>query len=372
MNKNISCLLLMFLSLMIMSCSDNSTPAAPVTGWAIGWSEDAGNFSVKILKTDNGGAAWTLQALPAGCEGFQGNDISAVNQRVAWAAMSLNKGASIDGGILHTADGGASWTIQTLPDGMTNRQIKNIKGVSPTEAWAVSIGGDVLHTIDGGVSWNIVEVKDVDGHIITMTQVNRMDVTGQDIWIVDVNSFDMGVIHSPDGGLTWRREQLPDVLHNHGPLAISAFSSLIAWAAVNSEGYLWWTANGGLSWNKSKDTISGTADFDDICASSANVIWIAQNNGLSSGGVAARITVSDGVFSSNLYTDINYMMEGVAPMNDNIAWLVGFKTLRADPSLPKGVIYFTNDGGLNWQLQAMPANALDVNLWKVSFVGARR
>jgi len=36
------------------------------------------------------------------------------------------------------------------------------------------------------------------------------------------------------------------------------------------------------------------------------------------------------------------------------------------------VIAFTSDGGLNWQLQTMPANALDVNLWKVSFVGARR
>ena len=35
MNKNISCLLLMCLSLMIMSCGDNTTPAAPVTGWVI-------------------------------------------------------------------------------------------------------------------------------------------------------------------------------------------------------------------------------------------------------------------------------------------------------------------------------------------------
>ena len=364
----------MFLSLMIMSCNDNSMPAAPdtsVTGWAIGWSEDVDIFTVKILKTDNGGATWTLQALPVGCEGFQGNDISAVNHRIAWAAMSLNKGATIDGGILHTADGGASWTIQTLPDGMTNRQIKNIKGVSPTEAWAVSIGGDVLHTTDGGVSWTIVEVKDVDGNIITMKQVNRMDVTGQDIWIVAVHSYDLGVIHSPDGGLTWRQEHLPDVLSGHGPLTISAFSSLIAWAAVNSEGYLWWTANGGSSWNRSTDSISGTADFDDICASSANVVWIAQNSGYG-GGVAKRITVTDGSFSSNEFNDLNYTMEGVSAMNDNIAWLVGMKTFKASLSLPKGVIYFTIDGGLNWQLQTMPANALDVKLWKVSFVGAKR
>jgi photosystem II stability/assembly factor-like uncharacterized protein len=368
MNKNISCLLLMCLLLMIISCADNASPA-PVTGWAIGWSEDAGISTVKILKTDNGGATWILQTLPAECEGFRGNDISAVNHSVAWAAMSLDID-NPNSGILHTADGGASWTIQAIP--ITKRQIKSIKGVSPNEAWAVSIQGDVLHTTDGGVNWTIVEVKDVDGHIITMTQVNRMDVTGQDIWIVDVNSYDFGVIHSPDGGLTWWREQLPGVLHAHGPLSISAFSSLIAWAAVNSEGYLWWTANGGRSWNKSTSAISGTADFDDICASSANVVWIAQNNGFSSGGVAARVNVTNGIFSSNLYTDINYMMEGVAAMNDNIAWLVGFKTFTASSSLPKGVIYFTSDGGLNWQLQTMPANALDVNLWKVSFVGARR
>jgi len=370
MKNNISCLLLLCLSLMIISCADNASPE-PVTGWAIGWSDNADIFTVKILKTDNGGATWTLQALPVGCEGFQGNDISAVNHRVVWAAMSLNKGTTIDGGILHTADGGASWTIQTLPDGMTNRQIKNIKGVSPNEAWAVSIGGDVLHTTDGGVSWNIVEVKDVDGNIITMKQVNRMDVTGQDIWIVAVNLYYLGVIHSPDGGRTWWQEPLPDVLPEHGPLSISAFSSLIAWAAVNSEGFLWWTANGGRSWNRSTVSISGTEDFDDICASSANVVWIACN-GDATGGFTARVTVrTDGNFETIKTNHPPYMMEGVSPMTDNKAWAVG-QMASVEPDMPKSAIYYTENGGVTWQTQTMPANALDVTLWKVSFVGARR
>jgi photosystem II stability/assembly factor-like uncharacterized protein len=48
------------------------------------------------------------------------------------------------------------------------------------------------------------------------------------------------------------------------------------------------------------------------------------------------------------------------------------KTFNASAALPKGTIYFTSDGGINWQLQTVPANALDVKLWKVSFVGARR
>lgn len=38
--------------------------------------------------------------------------------------------------------------------------------------------GDVLHTTDAGNSWAIVPVKDSNGNIIAMQQVNRMDVTG--------------------------------------------------------------------------------------------------------------------------------------------------------------------------------------------------
>jgi len=377
MKKRILSFLLSGISLMLLSCADDSSnnAPAPVTGWAIGQTSnqalDPPIPTAQILKTDNGGASWTLQTLPADCVGFNGNDISAVNSRVAWAA--LGDLFYLDGGILHTADGGESWTMQTLPDGLATSHIKSIKGVSPTEAWAASIRGDVLHTTDGGNRWTIVPVKEADGSIITIQQVNRMDVTGQDIWIADAMGHNLGVIHSPDGGLTWRQERLHDIGVGSGPLSISAFDSYVAWAAVNSEGYLWGTSNNGISWNRSNDYITATADFDDICASSANVVWVAQNNGISSGGVAARITVTNGNFETNSYIDGNYNLEGISAMNDNqTAWLVGLKTIFADPLLPHGVIYFTNDGGVTWQLQTLPDNARNVNLWKVSFAGARR
>jgi photosystem II stability/assembly factor-like uncharacterized protein len=48
------------------------------------------------------------------------------------------------------------------------------------------------------------------------------------------------------------------------------------------------------------------------------------------------------------------------------------KTFFAAAALPLGAIYFTQDGGLTWSPQILPANAQDVYLWKVSFVGARR
>lgn len=348
-------------------------PAA-ATGWVIGQS-NAANYTptAKILKTSDGGASWTLQMLPAQSVGFDGNDISAVNSQVAWAALGDLYG--VDGGILHTADAGASWQWQALPDALApkHRHIKSIKGVSPTEAWAVSILGDVLHTTDAGEHWALVAVKDANGSSIVMKQVNRMDVAGGNIWIADAEGGNLSVIHSADAGLTWRQEQLPDVPAGGGLLSISAFDSSVAWVGVHNEGYLWGTSDGGNSWSKSKENIAGTTDFDDMCASSANVVWIAQNNGISSGGVAARITITNGSFETHSYANGNYNLEGISAMSDNqTAWLVGMKTIFADPALAQGAIYVTHDGGLTWQRQNLPDNAKDVKLWKVSFVGARR
>ncbi|MFZ4479916.1 MAG: hypothetical protein ACOYNZ_08520 [Rhodoferax sp.] len=114
-------------------------------------------------------------------------------------------------------------------------------------------------------------------------------------------------------------------------------------------------------------------DFDDICASSANVVWVAQNNGISSGGVAARITVSNGSFVTHSYSTGNCNLEGISALSDNqTAWVVGMKTIFAAAALPQGAVYFTQDGGLTWQPQTLPDNAQDVSLWKVSFLGARR
>jgi photosystem II stability/assembly factor-like uncharacterized protein len=38
--------------------------------------------------------------------------------------------------------------------------------------------------------------------------------------------------------------------------------------------------------------------------------------------------------------------------------------------LPKGSILHTSDGGETWGSQRLPVN--DVDIWKLSFVGARR
>ncbi len=360
--------LLLCLSMALSACAKD-TPRSTATGWAIGWSNDAAFVpAAKLLKTSDGGATWTLQGLPAACATYYGNDVSAVSAEVAWAAVGDR--TYTDGGILHTADGGATWTLQDLPAGITNRHIKNIKGVGLSEAWAVSYQGDVLHTSDGGAHWTLVPLRQADGTALSFPAVNRMDVVGQDLWIV--GGLGVGqVVHSADAGVTWQQAQLPNVERSEKSLTITAPAPGVAWAAVNQGGNLWGTTDGGATWSRSLDVVGATSDYDDLCASSANVVWVAQNSG--AGGLVARVTVTDGRFTSNVLTLPHYNMEGISAMADGqIAWAVGQKPLRDQATLPQGVILATNDGGLTWPQQTLPNDALDVQLWKVSFVGARR
>jgi len=86
-----------------------------------------------ILHTSNGGKTWKEQGDPALWEGMTGNDISAVDEWTAWAAVGGNDG----GAILHTSNGGFTWDLQPLPAGMTDA-VKGIKGLSQKIAWAVT------------------------------------------------------------------------------------------------------------------------------------------------------------------------------------------------------------------------------------------
>ena len=360
--------LLLCLSLALSACARDA-PRSTATGWAIGWSNDATFIpAAKILKTSDGGATWKLQGLPAATATFGGNDVSAVSAEVAWAAVGDRY--FTDGGILYTADGGTTWALQALPAGIANRHIKNIKGVSLSEAWAVSYQGDVLHTSDGGAHWTLIPLRQADGTVFSFQAVNRMGVVGQDLWIV--GGLGVGqVVHSADAGATWRQEQLPNVEGSEKSLTITALEPGVAWAAVNQGGYLWGTTDGGATWSRSLDVVGSTSDYDDLCASSANVVWIAQNSG--AGGLVARITVTDGHFATNPFHVDHYNMEGISTMGDGLtAWAIGQKPLIDPAPLPQGVVLATQDGGLTWLQQPLPSDALDVQLWKVSFVGARR
>lgn len=134
------------------------------------------------------------------------------------------------------------------------------------------------------------------------------------------------------------------------------------------QGELYRTLDGGLIWKIDAPDLSGPNDIDDVCAVTANVAWAVQNT--SGGGHVMRVKiVGDYVTKSQWYFP-DYVYEGVSAFDEQRAWIVGYRAMGSPVELPKGSILYTGDGGETWVSQRLPVN--DADLWKVSFVGARR
>ena len=352
--------------LFITTCGNAGTLKSPLQiGWAIGY--DASNTAV-ILHTKNGGRKWVAQGNNTKWEGYSGNDISAVDKHTAWAAL----GSQNDGIILHTTNGGATWTEQTLPENVD--AIKGIKGLSRHEAWAVSLTGTILHTTDGGKVWNIVDSG------IDIGQVNRMDAIGcrdlrtgminANVWIVDEDGGDWGMIHSLYNGELWRQENVPHPAGN-GMHMVSAYSPRVVWAATTGYGYLYRTLDGGENWENVGE-FSALNDFDDMCAPSPDTVWAVLNLSGQSAGTIYHVRVFDGRDPevSTFNPAGGYAYEGLTCVDDQTALAVGLKGASLPPSASEGVIVSTTDGGQSWVTHPLPVD--DVGFWKVSFVGARR
>jgi photosystem II stability/assembly factor-like uncharacterized protein len=334
----------------------------PRAGWAIG--DDADGAA--IVHTSDGGLTWQAQGTPALWTGMSGNDISAVDDQTAWAALGGATDAD-SGAILHTTDGGAHWVPQAIPAGLAGG-IKGVKGLSRSEAWAASLYGTVLHTTDGGATWNVVP------HPTTpITDVNRIDALGADVWIANPNAGHGGnskMIHSQDNGLTWRLEDLPGVQPGHGPMTVNAVSPLVAWTALNQSGNVYRTLDGGANWLLVTTIVAGANDADDLCAAGPEAAWVVLTPGTGDGMLWRVHVAADGSVDQREFQPASkaFTYEGITCLDERTVWAVGGNPLH-EPGLPLGVIVITTDGGEHWVQGSAPA---DIEFWKVSFVGARR
>jgi PKD repeat protein len=338
--------------------------STPAVGWAIG-QDQAGTPA--IVHTTDGGLTWQVQGDLSAWPDMEGNDISAVDDQTAWAALGSGNMNEARGAILHTTDGGTTWVVQPIPDGLLGGII-GVKGLSRNEAWAASLGGVVMHTLDGGSTWNIVPHPDV-----YLSEVNRIDATsGGNVWIADttMSGDKRYIIHSTDNGDTWRQETLQGAPLDGQTFVVSAYSSQVVWSTVRPYTDIYRTVDGGTNWFKVATSLGGNNDFDDICASSAETVWGVLNEMLT--GTIYRVHVAEnGSVVSQVFSpaDTVYSYEGITCLDDRIIWAVGRQSIDIKPELPLGVIVYTVDGGERWVQGIGPPN---IKYWKVSFVGARR
>ncbi len=138
------------------------------------------------------------------------------------------------GTILHTSDGGVTWTRQNSGTDLT---LTSIDFTDSKRGWAVGNEGTILHTLDGGKEWLKQESP------VPYYHMGVCFVTDQKGWIA---SEDTHILHTEDGGRTWTVQ-----FHDEDFIrkTVSFSDELHGWA-VGEYGYIYHTENGGRDWEK--------------------------------------------------------------------------------------------------------------------------
>ena len=136
------------------------------------------------------------------------------------------------GTVLHTADGGRTWTRQ---DSGTRFTLTDICFVDADTGWAVGDGGTILHTRDSGQSWQTQE-SPVDYYHMGVCFVDRNHG-----WVASDRSH---ILFTADGGKSWSIQFSNNVYR----LKSISFADRHHGWAVGEYGFVYHTSDGGLSW----------------------------------------------------------------------------------------------------------------------------
>jgi photosystem II stability/assembly factor-like uncharacterized protein len=179
------------------------------------------------------GAQWAPQASGTNAE-FRG--LAAISPAVVWASGTRGR-------VAHTTDGGATWTVDTIP-GTTRLDFRDIAALTSTRAWAMSAGvadsgqAQIFRT-DDGIHW--IRQLDTREHGVFLDALAFWDER-HGIAMSDPVGGKLFLLATDDGGATWARipaETSPDVLP--GEAAFAASGTCLAIEGTSNV----WIATGG-------------------------------------------------------------------------------------------------------------------------------
>lgn len=351
-----------------------------LNGWAVG---------SDLVYTTNGGSNWIT------INDIQGNDVFFADPDNGWIVGK-------EGRIIHSSDGGGSWTDQN--SGISN-YLNAVWFSEAKTGWAVGDKGVILKTDDGGVNWtpcfeptfndNLYSVFSFDGsnciatgynyqqsiiaktanggetwESIYHTGFNIKDVTFTDNltgWAVGYDSVSQGLIlKTVDGGINWEQK-----LMDSRPLNTIFFINEEKGWAARANGLIWKTTDSGDTWDYQYSGINAT--LNSVFFVDENVGWVVGS------GAAIGSTVDGGETWTDRSLDFYHDLFDAWFINADEGWIVGdFGMLHTadggttwdikhkDMELYAicftdsingwvvgryGMILKTNDAGINWELQ---------------------
>ena len=275
-------------------------------------------------------------------------DVTFVDAQKGWVAGGWGR-------ILHTDDGGTTWSVQSDRFSIPAR-LNDVTFVDDQRGWAVGTGA-AFHTTDGGVTWSSIEASmaadlppNPKGGSSLGALYTVVFVGAERGWVVTFGA----IHHTADGGATWAFDELSqcDVdsfLQLQGGMA---FADSQHGLVVSSYGAIVETADGGATWTCRTiwSTDSGNPPW------LQDIVFTDPSNGWIVGGQGLILHTSDGGITwSQQESGVTADLFGVAFVDAQRGWAVG----------ENGAILHTRDGGMTWIIQDSGATSF---LWDVAFV----
>jgi photosystem II stability/assembly factor-like uncharacterized protein len=275
-----------------------------------------------LLHTIDGGETWSHQRL----EPF-------VSLR-AITFMDPQRGfvAGNDGVLFATNDGGRSWTPRRTP---TTHSLSDLFFVGEL-GWAAGYWGTILHTKDGGQTWYQQPVpadKPLEGIFFINERLG---------WAA---GWSGAILHTVDGGQSWQRQLTPrGVASLH---AVYFRDELQGWA-VGMFGVIMHTTDGGQIW-KRQESPSGAALYD--------LVFTRNGHGVIAGRNEMLISDDWGETWRSIRPNLPGSIESLALSGDRL-WGSGM-----------GLLANSMDGGANWIAHQVDAKGDEIT---ISFTRKRR
>ncbi len=302
-------------------------------GWAVGYGHT-------ILRTTDG-VTWTRQSAAGG---QRLNTVVALSDNEAFVCGTQ---LGISHCITHTADGGATWQLQTTPSDIG--EVRDLDMVSPTTGWGAAWvspdTGKIIHTSNGS-TWT---------EQASLAATNLQGVAAADTdnaWAVGLNGV---IIHTSNGSTlgTWNAQTLP-AGYETASLHDVDFANAQVGCAVGGNVILT-TSNGGATWTG--QDVPGSGTLWCVRFVSPTEVWACGQ-----GGLVLRSTDGGATWSST-GEDVGYnqTLTGIAPLSTGGVWVAGHNgaILVRDAAAP--VVTDDLPDSFDWtQPQAVTLTASDV------------
>ena len=331
------------------------------TVWGLAYDGSAGMANVQeFTRTINGGASWTPGDIVLGDPTLEINNLIPVSASTAWASAIINVPTGGDqsqngvGTIVKTTNGGVAWT-QQLASGF---QTAGSSFLNAVYFWNANVGiayGDpigtglgeyeIYRTTDGGTTWTQLSAATLPNPLSGEYGYNSTPVAvGNTLWFTTNKGR---LFRTDDLGLTWTASQAP--LTDFGA-ALPANSGSIHFSTTTN-GYLlktsgtvatpvytyYTTTNGGTTWASNLGSpFTGTRRILNYIPGTTTIVATSA---------AAPVGTSVSTDNGTSWTDVESLDQrgAAAFLNPTTGWTAGFSV----DDLTDGIFKLTGPLGTN-------------------------